>query len=559
MNTLSEMENQDFKFHTYFKQGNQDLSAFKLNPRAATSRPWFYANELATIYQFPLPSPTAKPVVGVLSFGGGLYGSVDANGIVTNGDCQQYWSLCGINSNNFPTVVLKTIAGATNNPSDPSTPENTLDVQTIGGVCPTSNLTIILYIAPNSLNNFTTLMNYMLNSNVNVRGVDVKPSIISISWGAPEIYFGSSLLTNINTQFQTAVAKGINITVATGDNGSSDGYGPPTSSYADFPSSSPNVIAVGGTNLICPNRIYDSNTKETAWTSGGGAASAFFSKPTYQLTKVSGTFRRNADVASVADPNTGVLFVVNGQQVVYGGTSVAAPTVAGFLATFNCSKWANPILYPAASSNFNDIVVGSNGAYVAQVGWDNCTGLGSLRGLPLKNLLTASSSVINVTGITVSPTTANLNPTKTVQISAVVFPTNATNKIVLWSTSAPSVATVNYAGLVTAVGNGTCTITACTQDGGFAANTTINVTTKVTGVTVTPQTVTLKVGKSQLLTPTVQPLTASNKTVRYTTSNTTIASLVGNTVVAKKVGKATITVTTVDGSFVARCAVTIVA
>ena len=155
---------------------------------AATGRSWFKATELASIYAFPSPS-SAKVVVGVISFGGGLFGTVNGAGILTGGDVQAYWAYCGIAPANMPTVVVVPIGGATNTPSttDGATAENTLDVQTIGACCPTSNLTIIMYISPNTLAGFGNVFNYALNTAVTVNGLSVKPSILSVSWGAPEI------------------------------------------------------------------------------------------------------------------------------------------------------------------------------------------------------------------------------------------------------------------------------------------------------------------------------------------------------------------------------------
>ena len=49
-----------------------------------TTRNWFYGNEIKTIYNIPTPSFTGKRVVGVVSFGGGLYGDLSSNGILTH-------------------------------------------------------------------------------------------------------------------------------------------------------------------------------------------------------------------------------------------------------------------------------------------------------------------------------------------------------------------------------------------------------------------------------------------------------------------------------------------
>lgn len=85
------------------------------------------------------------------------------------------------------------------------------------------------------------------------------------------------------------------------------------------------------------------------------------------------------------------------------------------------------------------------------------------------------SSNIAVTGVSVSPTSPSLNVGATQQLTATVAPSNATNKIVTWSTSNPAVATVNSAGLVNAIAAGTATITVTTVDGGKTANSAITV------------------------------------------------------------------------------------
>ena len=216
----------------------------------------------------------------------------------------------------------------------------------------------------------------MRTNNVIVNGVNYKPNLISCSWGAPEIYYSSTLLENINSSLSALNAAGVTICAATGDNGSNDGVGG-RGNYVDFPSSNPNVTAVGGTSLVCPTGTYDSRTVESAWSSGGGGVSAVYSKPAYQ-SKLTGTMRATPDIASLADPNTGVVFMINGQNYVIGGTSVAAPIIAGYLAAITSKRFINPILYSAPSNCFHDILRGSNGNYSAKVGYDNCTGLGSI-------------------------------------------------------------------------------------------------------------------------------------------------------------------------------------
>ena len=334
---------------------------------------------------YNIPAPTANPVVvGVISFGGGLYGTL-TNGVLSNGDVQNYWTSLGITSQ--PKVIIAPISGARNNPNfndGGSTIENTIDVETIGACCPTSNLTIILYIAPNTLSNFYTIVNYMINTPVVVSGISYVPNIISCSWGLAERSFSTTLLTSINTILNTASNRGINICTATGDFGSNDGVGG-SSKNADFPSSSPYVTGVGGTTLTVPSPFPSSGYTasgviETAWSSGGGAVSVKFAKPTYQ-SAIIGTSRSVPDIALVADPKTGVSFLIAGGTYTVGGTSVAAPIFAAFLAAIKPNGFVNGKLYTNAGTTcFHDIVSGSNGGYKAGPGYDNCTGLGSING-----------------------------------------------------------------------------------------------------------------------------------------------------------------------------------
>ncbi len=439
------------------------------------NRAWFYAHELASIYNFPSPTFTTNLNVAVVSFGGGLYGTYDpVTGILTNSDCHQYWQSIGIAPENMPTIIVKPINGATNNPSDfISTSENTLDVQQIGACCPTSKLTIILYISPNSLSQFVNVINYILNISPYTHNV------ISISWGAPEIYYTSSLLTSINTLFATAVSRGINICTATGDNGSNNGVGG-TGSYTDFPSSSPNVIACGGTKLVCPNLVYDGNTVETAWSSGGGAVSAFFTKPTYQ-NSLTAIRRSVPDIALNADPATGVLYIINGDSYIFGGTSVAAPTMASYLMCVNTNKIGNPIFYNNLNC-FHDVVSGSNGAFNASSGYDNCTGLGSIIGGLLNTAITnynttptppppTPTPVVKAASVRIIPSSLTLKFPKIYQLSAVVLPNNTTNKSLTWTSSNTRILRVSASGVITPVNYGTANVIVRTNDGSNKTNT----------------------------------------------------------------------------------------
>ncbi|OXE95468.1 putative secreted protein (Por secretion system target) [Flavobacterium araucananum] len=88
-----------------------------------------------------------------------------------------------------------------------------------------------------------------------------------------------------------------------------------------------------------------------------------------------------------------------------------------------------------------------------------------------------STTSVPVTGVTVTPTTANLSVGATQQLTPTVAPANATNKTVTYSSNNTGVATVSGAGLVTAIANGTATITVTTQDGAKTTTAAITIST----------------------------------------------------------------------------------
>jgi len=363
---------------------------------------YFDCVTLSQIYKCPPPPPNTKSVVGVISLGGGLYGNVDSNGILTNSDCQTYWTWQGIATSNQPTVVIVPLYGASNNPTltpDSGTGENTLDVETIGSWYPSSNLTIIVYIAPNSY--VYSAVNYAINNTVNVNGSNVIPSVLSISWGNNESPANSSFENYMNTLYSNAVTKGINICVATGDN-EATGYGSSVATTNALGSSAW-CIACGGTSLICPSNVYNGSTVETVWNNSnigqeggtGGGISAYMSKPAYQsnITQ-SATQRCIPDISLNSDPYTGLVYIVNGSYQLYGGTSTAAPAIAAFIALTGITYFLNTKLYKVNSNCFHDITVGNNKplayptiGYNAQVGYDLCTGFGSIIGTTLSTAI----------------------------------------------------------------------------------------------------------------------------------------------------------------------------
>lgn len=155
--------------------------------------------------------------------------------------------------------------------------------------------------------------------------------------------------------------------------------------------------------------------------------------------------------------------------------------------------------------------------------------------------------------------TLRLEPEDTETLVATVLPDNADLKTVTWESDNEAVATVDKDGKVTAIAEGTATITA-TSDmvEEVVAECTVSVETFVTGVTLDNETLALTVGGSDgTLTSTVAPEDATDDSVVWTSSDEEVVIVENGVVTAIGVGTAIITVTTVDGGFTAECEVTV--
>lgn len=148
----------------------------------------------------------------------------------------------------------------------------------------------------------------------------------------------------------------------------------------------------------------------------------------------------------------------------------------------------------------------------------------------------------------------------TQQLKAKVSPDDKASQVV-WSSSNESVLTVDANGLVTAVGDGTASITA-TVDGVSATTDAITVTTpvvKVSGVKLSASNLKLAVGgEPSTLTAAVEPDNATNKNLSWSSSDPTVATVADGVVTPVKAGAATITVITEDGEHSATCKVTVI-
>lgn len=328
----------------------------------------------------PVQVATAYNVPAGNGYGGciGIF-ELTYSGYITGynaSDVNQSFSRIGLTA---PTIVNVSVDGATI--SSTSDGESMLDIYCAGAVAPKAK--IAYYDAPNSYQGVVDCILATANDTTN------NPSVLSISWA-----LGDS--TYYDASVQACVVKGITVLQATGDAGAQNlnmasPYGIGTN---------PAVIMCGGTTIELDGNNQIVN--ETAWSgSGGGISTGAFARPSWQngliyQTITSGgvigsptalPYRGVPDISAPADPTTGYQFYVNNVFVQYGGTSAAAPFLAGMIVRLNVllgSRIGNQpsTWYTNSSTLFRDTVSGDNRdgyatGYNTTSGWDAVTGLGS--------------------------------------------------------------------------------------------------------------------------------------------------------------------------------------
>jgi subtilase family serine protease len=237
--------------------------------------------------------------------------------------------------------------------------ETALDLDMASAMCPNCHI-ILVEATNNSLANLAAAVN---------KAVQLGADAVSNSYGGSESGTGS---------YENAYNHpGIAITVSSGDNG----YG------VEFPAASPHVTAVGGTSLTRASNSRGWN--ETAWSGAGSGCSAVFAKPTWQNDALCGR-RTVADVSAVANPSTGVAVYGPSTRkrsgwMVFGGTSVSAPLIAGVYGANGGAANYGGDPYGQVSALY-DVTSGSNGSCsgtylcTATGGYDGPTGLGTPNG-----------------------------------------------------------------------------------------------------------------------------------------------------------------------------------
>ncbi|HTU16895.1 MAG TPA: hypothetical protein VMG10_02435, partial [Gemmataceae bacterium] len=288
--------------------------------------------------------------------------------------------------------------------------EISLDVEWAHAMAPGANI-LLVEANSDSYADLMTAVNYARNQ----PGV----SVVSMSWGSSE-WSGES---SYNSYFTTPAGhQGVTFVASSGDNGT-----------VEYPSTSPNVLAVGGTQLTTDTS--GDYLSEVAWSGSGGGISTEELEPSYQqgVATQTGGYRGVPDVAYNASSNSPYAVYdttgYDGWIEVYG-TSAGAPQWAALVAiadqgraldgedTLDGGSQTLPAIYQLPQSDFHDITSGSNGTYSAGPGYDLVTG----RGSPIANLVVAGlvgegasytppwvASAPTASSSTVTGTTTNLS------------------------------------------------------------------------------------------------------------------------------------------------------
>ena len=248
---------------------------------------------------------------------------------------------------------------------------------------------------------------------------------------------------------------------------------------------------------------------------------------------------------------TGISLSATSRSLYVGNTYQLKATIEPTTATFPQIIWKSDDPSVATVDQFGLVrAVGVGTTYISAASEDN----------PFIVKKCKITSGIQATGVTLNATSVELYETATKMLVPTITPANATNKKVIWSSSDPSVASVNVDGVVTAISQGTAVITCTTQDSSRVAKCTVKVlkTIKSKSVSLDSKSLTLDDGTSATLTATIKPSNVSITSLNWRSTNNKVATVSGNGVI-KAVGPGTckIVATTKDTGKKAVCKVTV--
>ncbi len=468
-------------------QGIRNLSDFRPAPQVRFNKsqttPQFTSSQSGSHFLTPKDIATIYDVTPAYNAGyTGVNQSIAVVGqsTVFPADIANFQAAAGITPK-APTLVLVPGSGS---PvvSTGDEAESDLDLEYTSGLAPAANIFFVYTGSNSNSGGAFGALSYAISEHI--------APIISVSYAACEALLSASDYTTLNGIMAQAAVQGQTVISATSDAGSTACSGETGLTLAQqetvstsYPGSSQYVTGIGGTEFpaaavagtnntyfsaasgtdvigsalsYIPEQVWNDDSSTTGLAAGGGGTSIFTPRPTWQAGVPgipAGTFRLVPDISLTSSPvNAAYLFCssdstatgvtgscshgfrdVNNQSLTAaGGTSFAAPALAGMLALINQARNStgqgviNPTLYTLASvpatyaSAFHDITTGTNACtagvtlcsaagasvYAAGVGYDEASGLGSVDLFKLLSAWpTTSVSALPSTTTTLTPAT----------------------------------------------------------------------------------------------------------------------------------------------------------
>jgi subtilase family serine protease len=356
----------------------------------------YSASDLRSVYKMPTFGDVAPQTVAVFEQGG-----------FHQSDIQKYVERMHLPSRPVKFVSVNGYDGSAKDPN--AELEAALDIELVIGINPAVK-EVLVY------EDGTDPFGVALIDALDQVASDNKAEILGISYGLDEVQQGDPQLAAENVALTQLAAQSITVVATSGDGGAYGQTGTatyPAQLEVTDPGAQPLVTCVGGTSLSTgPHEV---RLGEAVWNrlglnegASGGGVSSYWTIPSWQAPSYvttnggSSTYRNVPDVAAVGDPFTGVAVYsgVNGGWLQLGG-SVSAPIWAGYISILNAgleyvtgqrlgffnptfynvnNLVSGPLLFPVFDgTNGNPGMFGTPG-YNAGLGYNNCTGAGTIYG-----------------------------------------------------------------------------------------------------------------------------------------------------------------------------------
>jgi len=353
------------------------------------------ATNFAKRYNFPTNFDGSGQTIAIIELGGGY----------RNSDLQVFFHEIGIPTPKVSSISVDHAGDAPTGDPDSADGEVMLDIEVAGAVVPNANFAI--YFAPNQGDK-----GFIDAISAAVHDAQRKPSVISISWGGPEVTTDQQGIRAYHELFAAAGSLGITVCVASGDHGTADEDASDWDGkiHVDHPACDDLVLGCGGTQIESgKDVVWNDGTPFNVnvpggggWASGGGISEVFPVPPYQQHAHLPVSIdngKPGRGVPDIAMSATNYFSRVDSQEGASGGTSAVAPLMSALVARLSQAKkknvgFLNPFLYADVKKGVeHDVTSGTNAikntlkGYTAGPGWDACTGLGTPDGTAiLKNL-----------------------------------------------------------------------------------------------------------------------------------------------------------------------------